>query len=220
MAALGYIEAEEICLRAILVCYGTYADVDCGLAIKEEINTMWNLPLVVWEHEGNLYKVRVAVEVEVETVENVKRMLAYNTSHLYNFVRIEEKNRVERSMMGRGLGQNSGHWLRSDDLGRSTTAAHEFGHALGLPHPRRLDYRGTGYPPIMAPRGTLVDAEFQWNPGARAGEFGGTMKPIHRRVQAEEVREVMARAHWNGSNYIIGEISNTFYSEWGDEAYV
>lgn len=217
MAALAYIEGEEICIRAVVVCYGTHADSETCMAIKEEINRMWNGPLVVWEREGTLYKVRFDIETEERTVEEARQLLAFNTSHLYNFVRIEDRNSVERSMMGRGLGQNSGHWLRSDELGKSTTAAHEFGHALGLPHPHRLDYRGTGYPPIMAPRGTLVDAEYQWNPQARVGEFGGTMKPIHRRVSANEVREVLGRAQWSGHSYIIGEISNVFYSVYGEE---
>ncbi len=217
MAALGYIEGDEICIRAVIVCYGTYAEPEICAAIEEEINGMWNTPLVVWEHAGRLYKVRFEIRAACRSVEEARESLGSNTSPLYNYVRIEEKNSVERSMMGRGLGQNSGHWLRSDELGKSTTAAHEFGHALGLPHPHRLDYRGTGYPPIMAPRGTLVDAEYQWNPQARAGEFGGTMKPVHRRVSADEVREVLNRAVWNGSNFIIGEISNTFYSLTGHE---
>lgn len=215
MSAIAYIENEELLVKAGLFLYGKYATGQLAEEIEAEINRMWNQPLVVLPVEARYLKVRFHVEVSTLRADEVKAKMRDNLSHEVNFVRIEETNIVERSMMGHGLGQNSGHWLITDQLGRSTTAAHEFGHALGLPHPAQLDYRGTGYPPLMAPRGTLVDAVFQWNPLAEPGAYGGTMNPVHRRVRQEEVLEVMARATYTGSNFIIGEISNLYYDEIG-----
>lgn len=216
MSAIAYIENEELRVKASLFLYGKYATEQLAGEIEAEINRMWNQPLVVVPVQVRYLKVRFLVKVGILTVEEAKQKMRDNLSHEVNFVRVEDANIVERSMMGHGLGQNSGHWLITDQLGRSTTAAHEFGHALGLPHPAQFDYRGTGYPPLMAPRGTLVDAVFQWNPLADAGAYGGTMNPVHRRVRQEEVLEVMARAVYTGSNFIIGEISNSYYDETGN----
>lgn len=216
MSAIAYIEDDEVRVKATLFLYGKYAAEPLARDIAAEINRMWNQPLVVVPVQTRYLKVRFLVHVEAVTVEEAKQKMRDNVSHEVNFVRVEDANIVERSMMGRGLGQNSGHWLISDQLGHSTTAAHEFGHALGLPHPAQLDYRGTGYPPLMAPRGTLVDAVFQWNPQAEPGAYGGTMNPVHRRVRQEEVMEVMARAIFTGDNFIIGEIANLYYDEVGN----
>ncbi|MBX2952382.1 MAG: hypothetical protein KF870_07740 [Leadbetterella sp.] len=218
MSAIGYIEEDEIRVKARIFLYGKYADAPLAADIEAEINRMWNQPLVVIPVPDRYLKVRFQVRVEAITVEEAKQKMRENRSHEVNFVRVEDANIVERSMMGMGLGQNSGHWLITDQLGQSTTAAHEFGHALGLPHPRQLDYRGTGYPPLMAPRGTLVDAIFQWNPLAEPGAFGGTMKPVHRRVRQEEIMEVLARAVQVEGNFIIGEISNLYFDEMGNLA--
>ena len=217
MSAIAFLEEEEFRIKAIIYLYGTYASDLMAQAIENEINFMWNQPLVVVPVNMGYYKVRFQVKVFSETNERVKEMMLTNNSHEVNFVRIEEKNITERSMMGFGLGNNSGHWLVSDNLGTSTTAAHEFGHALGLPHPKTIDYRGSGFPPLMAPRGTIVDSEFQWNPLADTGAFGGTMKPIHRRVRQEEVLDMFFRANKISDKvYQIGDIYNTYYDEVGN----
>lgn len=216
MSAIAYIEEGELRVKAVLFLYGKYAGEQLARDIEAEINRMWNQPLVVVPVLTHYLKVRFRVQVQPVTVEEARQKMRDNLSHEVNFVRVEDTNIVERSMMGQGLGQNSGHWLITDQLGHSTTAAHEFGHALGLPHPRELNYRGTGYPPLMAPRGTLVDAVFQWNPLAEPGAYGGTMNPVHRRVRQEEVLDVMGRAVFTGDSFIIGEISNLYYNETGN----
>lgn len=72
-------------------------------------------------------------------------------------------------------------------MNNSTTAAHEFGHTLGLDHPQVLDIRGSGTPGIMYPRGTLVDPRFQYDPAIAAGLKGGTLNPVTRKVQQQDV---------------------------------
>ncbi|MEZ4900469.1 MAG: hypothetical protein R2822_01190 [Spirosomataceae bacterium] len=144
--------------------------------------------------------------------------MAYNnTDFRCNFIRLEAANYVTRSFMGFGLGDNVGHWITSDQLGESTTAPHEFGHALGLDHPTQIDYRGLGNPGIMAPRGTIVDAPLQWNPLAAAGEYGGTLRPIHRRVQAYEIEAIFEAIQFNQNGYaVIGKLSNLIFAENGE----
>ena len=61
------------------------------------------------------------------------------------------------------VGCNTGYFKLENLYKGSTTAAHEYGHTLGLQHPADLDLRGKGIPGIMYPRGTLVDPQFQYD---------------------------------------------------------
>lgn len=217
MSAVARIIDEDIFIKATLYLYGSKASNEIATRIEDEINRMWNQPLVVFPISDKYYKVKFQIVCKVIEENDARQMIVSNVSHENNFIRIEETNAIGRSMMGFGLGQNSGFWVTSDNLGHSTTAAHEFGHCLGLPHPDNIDYRGTGYPPLMAPRGTIVDSEFQWNPLADAGAYGGTMNPIFRRVNQQEVLMVTGKMiSVLKNNFIIGEISNLYFNQKGE----
>jgi hypothetical protein len=94
----------------------------------------------------------------------------------------------------------------------STTAAHEIGHTIGLAHPARLDLRGKGVPGIMYPRGTLVDAPYQYDASAMPGMPGGTMHPKFRKVWKEEVAMLQLDAALSNDNQlVIGALSNVWH---------
>lgn len=208
---------KEISVYAKIYFYGKYAEPVLAQKIVNEINDFWNTPKAELIVDYIPMQVKFQVDYECLGIVDVKLSMKSNGSHVNNYVRLEDKNVSERSMMGYGMGENSGHWIISDNLGDSTTAAHEFGHAYGLPHPERLDYRNFGIPPIMAPRGTLVDAMYQWNPLVDAGEYGGTMRPIHRRVSVYEIFDIFENIpagkpdSWN-----IGKVTNYFFDEIGN----
>ncbi|MBP6619883.1 MAG: hypothetical protein KA188_06485 [Leadbetterella sp.] len=218
MSALAIInsESEQISIEAELVFYGKYATADLAQKIVLEINQMWNEPNAKLQLGSRLFD--IIFDIKYSFLGNYEALskISNNSNYSVNFVRIEDKNIAERSMMGFGLGENSGHWLITDQLGESTTAAHEFGHALGLPHPDLLDFRFSGNPPIMAPRGTIVDADFQWNPLAEPGALGGTMRPIFRRVRASEVLQVLKNLNpENLEDLKIGKLTNQIFDEMG-----
>jgi hypothetical protein len=206
-----------VTISAKLIFYGGQATEELAQKIAAEIRDRYHEPKASIELDGTVYDVRMRIDYEVVSLDEVISLAFRNTNFRYNFIRIEAQNHITRSFMGFGLGDNVGHWITSDHLGESTTAPHEFGHALGLDHPERIDFRGWGNPGIMAPRGTLVDAHLQWDPAAVAGEYGGTLKPFHRRVQAYEIEAIFEDLKFDDNGYAqIGHLSNVLFTENGE----
>ena len=115
-----------------------------------------------------------------------------------------------------GLGCNTGYFKLENLYKGSTTAAHEYGHTLGLDHPKDLDLRGKGTPGIMYPRGTLVDPQFQYDPSKPAGVTGGTMHPMYRKVNQKDIDDLQLNKLIKESSKIIGNFTNIYH--WKHEA--
>jgi len=210
-------QSKLVTISAKLIFYGNQATEELAQKIVDEIRDMYHEPKAFIFLDKEAYEVRMRIDYEIVSLDAVIELAFKNTNFRYNFIRLEAQNHVTRSFMGFGLGDNVGHWITSDNLGDSTTAAHEFGHALGLDHPHQIDFRGLGNPGIMAPRGTIVDAHLQWNPAVAAGEYGGTLKPFHRRVQAYEIEAIFEGLEFDDNGYAeIGHLSNLLFTENGD----
>lgn len=199
-----------IFIRAHIVTYGNAADEKVTELIRSEIENMWNEPQGKINLQGNMFEVRFEITslcnnsiTDFEIISNVNPR--------NNYFRIEEYSYRHISYVD-GLGCNSGYF-KSDNLYKgSTTAAHEFGHTLGLEHPSDIDYRGNGVPPIMYPRGTLVDAAFQYDPTKTAGGPGGTMHPMYRKVFQEDIEALrLHRLNFKNENAVIGAFTNVYH---------
>ncbi|WP_159477090.1 peptidase M10 [Dyadobacter sp. 3J3] len=212
------VEKNQIEIISRLYLYGSQATLEIGNKIIDEINRMYNEPEVFVEFNGKQFNVLFSIGFKIISASEAMMRATVNFNYKNNFIRIEDENRITRSFMGYGIGDNVGHWLTSDNLGTSTTAAHEFGHSLGLDHPANLDFRGSDSPPpIMAPRGSLVNPQYQWEPTAKAGEFGGTMNPKYRKVTKEEVLLILKDLNFeNKQNNYIGQLSNTLFDKTGN----
>jgi len=205
---------DILIIHSHLIIYGNAATETITSLLREEIETMWNEPngTVLIDDKITNVSFRISAEYRPEIAD---REIIENMDPRNNYFRIEEYAMGNISFVD-GLGCNTGYFKLDNLYKGSTTAAHEYGHTLGLEHPRDLDIRGEGIPGIMYPRGTLVDAQFQYNPAGLAGDSnnGGTMNPIHRRVRQRDIELLnLHRLDYNNNRAILGEFSSVWHDE-------
>ncbi len=191
-------DGKTLTLTSHLYFYGADANETIAKDCANEINLYWNggthldsvIRPVSAQALGAKEEFQMQVSGEVISPDLAKKLLASHPSPEFNFIQIlKGKPGVDHSFMNRICG-NSGTWYLSDELGTSTTAAHEFGHGICLKHPFTADMRGRGAPRMMVPKNSLVDAQFQIDPHARAGKAGGVLNPLLRRVFQSDVDEI------------------------------
>ncbi len=173
---------------------------------------MWNEPMGTLSYLGRDCGVDFRITAEYRPNIDPLEILS-NTDPANNYFRIEEFATGNISFVD-GLGSNTGYFKLENLYEGSTTAAHEYGHTLGLDHPADLDIRGQGPPGIMYPRGTLVDPEFQYDPLVPAGEKGGTMHPIYRRVRKQDIASLKIRhIETNEKQGVLGDFSSIWHPD-------
>jgi hypothetical protein len=211
---MGEVEIDiynrTIIINSHIITYGNAADENVTESIRAEIETMWNEPHATINIKGNPFLVSFHITAALNT--SIDEIEIYsNTNPRNNYFRIEEYARGNISFVD-DIGCNSGYFKLENLYVGSTTAAHEYGHTLGLDHPVDLDYRGKGIPRIMYPRGTLVDPQFQYDPSKPAGVTGGTMHPMYRKVFAEDIAALkLERLRFKNEKAILGEFTNVFH---------
>jgi hypothetical protein len=197
-------------IHSHIITYGDSADEKFTENIRAEIESMWNepkaaiiikkIPLTV------VFRITAELKPSIDEIEIIS-----NTGTRNNYFRIEEYAHGNISFVD-GIGCNSGYFMVENLYTGSTTAAHEYGHTLGLHHPDDLDYRGKGVPRIMYPRGTLVDAQYQYDPSKPEGVTGGTMHPMYRKVFAEDIALLkLERLSFRSGKAIAGDFTNVFH---------
>jgi hypothetical protein len=207
-------DRQHLIITSNIITYGNAADEAITEMIRDEIETMWNEPQAVLVIEG--YELLIRFKITAGYQPAISPVDIYqNLDPRNNYFRIEEFAHSNISFVD-GLGCNSGYFKLENLYKGSTTAAHEYGHTLGLEHPKDLDLRGQGIPGIMYPRGTLVDPQFQYNPEGRAGDSsnGGTMHPMHRKVLKQDIELLkLHKLDFAGGKAIIGEFTSIWHPD-------
>jgi hypothetical protein len=204
------IEKAQLYIHSHFIFYGSAATPELAGQLRDEVETLWNSPKTPISLGGQQYTVNFRITAEVQ----------HGMLDIDIYQNVDPKNnyfRIEPFILGNisfvdGLGCNSGFFLLENLYPGSTTAAHEYGHTLGLDHPLNLDLRGQGTPGIMYPRGTLVDPQYQYDPHVPAGQKGGTLHPMHRKVQAADIAALkLHRLRFQSRRAIVGDFTNVYH---------
>ncbi|MBU6153417.1 MAG: hypothetical protein KGP28_03855 [Bdellovibrionales bacterium] len=155
-----------------------------ALDSTREIASLWNESKGSVMYRGREYRAKFVFSYATDAGNRMPDSGSCAENHVMIEAPAARGDRSFYSMSGR-----FGTFYTSDDLGRSTTTAHEYGHGLGLDHDP-YEQLNAGVPGIMFARGTLVKSRYQWNPSAAPGAAGGSIKPHHRRVRAEDLRKL------------------------------
>jgi hypothetical protein len=206
------IHQQQLFIFSNIITYGNAATPEITELIREEIETMWNEPTAGLKLHHSVFTIVFRIQASHDPAISPIDIFQ-NLDPRNNYFRIEEFAHGNISFVD-GLNCNSGYFKLENLYKGSTTAAHEYGHTLGLNHPKDLDIRGHGVPGIMYPRGTLVDPQFQYDPLKPAGVTGGTMHPMYRKVKLEDIEALnLHRLDFHDNKAVLGEFTNVWHND-------
>ena len=208
--------SKTIVVSATLVFYGECASAAIATQTAADIQNGWNEAHGTVKLGNTTYNVIFKIKGEYRDVSGwlglkraeLKLEMAKNTDPEINYIEVV-KYATKGSIPGISnfdIGGNRGEFQYNNIQGSGTTTeAHEFGHGLGLKHPDR-DLRKKGQPGIMAPRNTLVDPKYQYNPKAKpASRNGGTLNPAKRKVTQEDIDNLkINKLHFKDGKAYLG----------------
>lgn len=209
---MGEVELKDdrIVVRAHIILYGSAASALLASDMAFAIQRHWNEPQAMLNINELTLPLKFEIWGSYQPALTDLEVIS-NLDVRKNYFRVEFFSSQHISYVD-GIGCNTGYFKYDNLLNGSTTAAHEFGHTLGLVHPKVLDIRGKGVPGIMYPRGTITDPAFQYDPAVKPLEPGGTLNPFKRKVLIEDIDMLhIDRLKFKNNKAILGEFSSVYH---------
>jgi hypothetical protein len=204
-------QTSELVIHSTVFFYGSVVNDALAAQIAADIAEHWNDPKAIAVIKNKIHRVTFNIEgIWSKSLE--PDMIFENENPRNNYFRIEEYAMNDISFVD-DVPCNTGYFKLQNLLNNSTTAAHEYGHSLGLHHPDVLDIRGKGQPGIMYPRGTICDPEFHYDPLAEPGAKGGTLNPFKRKVLQSDIDALQLHfLSFNNNNIaVVGGFSDVYH---------
>lgn len=204
-------QKQILLIRSVFFFYGNEATDALSQQIATDIQQHWNEPNTMLHLQNKKWNIQFQIEGYCK--QNIDpEEVWYNTNPENNYFRIEATSPTHISFVD-GLGSNTGYFKLDNLLQTSTTAAHEYGHTLGLEHPEELDIRGVDIPGIMYPRGTICDPHFQYDASKAPGETGGTLNPHHRKVLPQDIIDLkLHKLRYDKSGFaVLGDFTSIYH---------
>jgi len=207
------IQSRQLIIHSTFYLYGDAASPQLAQQIAEDIALHWNEPKGRIQYKKEWLEVKFDINAIYQPDLDPEKVW-YNDNPQLNFFRIEEYVMGDISFVD-GLNCNTGYFKLANLLQTSTTAAHEYGHTIGLDHPDDLDIRGQQAAAIMYPRGTISDPHFQYDPNAIAGKTGGTLDPKYRKVTQADIDALrLHRLSFSDKGWaVVGGFSSIYHEK-------
>ncbi len=204
---------NQLIIHSVLFFYGDAANDDLSKQIAADIADHWNAADAFTVVRNTRYKVLFNIE-GIWSKNLSPEMIFENMNPRNNYFRIEEFASGNISFVD-AINSNTGYFKLDNLLRNSTTAAHEYGHTIGLEHPDELDIRGKGLPGIMYPRGTITDPAYQYDPAALPLQPGGTLNPFTRKVLQTDIDNLnLNKLNFGKSNFsVIGDFTSVWHEK-------
>jgi hypothetical protein len=173
-------------IRSVFFFYGNKADDALSEQVANDIQYHWNEAKAKVMLQNKWWQVEFSIDGYYKP-DMAPEEVWYNTDPSYNYFRIEATSPTHISFVD-GVGSNTGYFKLDNLLQTSTTAAHEYGHTLGLKSPGETG--GTLNPHYRKVLQTDVDdlklhkLRFDKNGFAVLGEFTSIYHPFYT---AEEI---------------------------------